>query len=148
MKVRPMKYSSSLFAGLLVAVFLVGLFFPFVAEAGQNSGNWNCTGSGISKIFCGITSQFRFMPKLLAIFSYVIAIGLAVSGLMQLKQYGDDPSKVPLRNIIIKLALSAMLISLPYSMQIFVTTVTGSNSMGTATTNISKPSLGSGVSGM
>lgn len=148
MKVRPMKYSSSLFAGLLVAVFLVGLFFPFAAEAGQNSGTWSCAGTGLNKIFCGITSQFRFMPKLLALFSYVIAIGLAVSGLLQLKQYGDDPSKVPLRGIIIKLALSAMLISLPFSMQIFVTTVTGSNSIQQGNTSIAKPKLGTGVSGM
>lgn len=146
MKARRMKYSTSLFAGILT-VFLVGLSFPFSAEAATNVTNWACSGSGLNKIFCGMTSQFRFLPKLLSLFSYVIAVALAVSGLMQLKEYGDDPSKVPLRGIIIKLALSAMLISLPFAMQIFVTTVTGADSITSTNVISNKPSLGTGVSG-
>lgn len=145
-----MKYSPSLFAGLLT-IFLAGLFFSFPAAAqyGQEADTWVCasTAGGINKIFCGITEQFRHMPKLLAVFSYVIAIGLAISGLLQLKEYGDDPSKVPLRGIIVKLALAAMLISLPFSMQVFVTTVTGADKLDADNTHISKPGLGSGVKG-
>lgn len=147
MKVRRMKYSSSLFAGLLI-LFLVGLFFPFAAEAKDVTTSWNCSGDkNLNTIFCGITSQFRFMPKLLSLFAYAIATFLAVSGLMQLKQYGDDPSKTPLRSIVIKLALSAMLVSLPFAMQVFVTTVTGADKIENAAGSVGRPSLGTGVSG-
>lgn len=146
-----MKYSSSLFMGTVVTVFLAGLFFAFPAAAqmGQESSSWACgDGNGtLNSIFCGITTQFRWMPKTLSIFSYVIAVMLFVSGLLQLKEYGDDPSKTPLRGIIIKLALGTMLISLPFMTQIFVTTVTGADDMATATISVSKPTLGSGVSG-
>lgn len=122
---------------------------PSMAHAmAPDSGSWLCGGDGkINQIFCGITSQFRHTPKLLSLFSYVIAVALAVSGLLQLKEYGDDPSKVPLRSIIIKLVLSAMLISLPFSMQLFVTTVTGQSSIQSSNTIYARPSLGSGVSG-
>lgn len=142
-----MKYSSSLFAGLLVAVFLVGLLMPLPAFAQESS--WGCSGNGnLNSVFCGITAQFRFMPKLLSLFAYVIAVALAISGLLQLKEYGDDPSKVPLRNIIIKLALAAMLISLPFAMRIFVTTVTGVDNVSAGNSSIGRPSLGTGASGL
>lgn len=146
-----MKYSSSLLTGLVVTVFLAGLFFAFPAAAqmNQDSGSWICDGGGtLNNIFCGITGQFRFMPKTLSVFSYVLAVMLFVSGLLQLKEYGDDPSKTPLRSIIIKLAMGTMLISLPYMTQIFVTTVTGADNMESgATIAIDTPKLGVGVSG-
>lgn len=145
-----MKYASSHLTGLVVTVFLAGLFlaFPAAAQMGQESSSWTCSGEGtLNSIFCGITSQFRWMPKTLSTFSYVLAVILFVSGLLQLKEYGDDPSKTPLRGIMIKLALGTMLISLPFMTQIFVTTVTGADDMATATISVSKPTLGSGVSG-
>lgn len=145
-----MKYSSSLITGLVVTVFLAGLFvsFPAFAQLGQEAGTWTCSDAGkINAIFCGITNQFRFMPKLLSIFAYAIAMMLFVSALLQLKQYGDDPSKVPLNSVIVKFVIAVMLISLPYATQVFVTTVTGAESMGTAGSQVSKPSLGAGVSG-
>lgn len=144
-----MKLSSSLFAGLS-GLFLAGLllFLPVPAYA-ESTADWACQGDKtLNQIFCGITTQFRFMPALLSIFSYAIAAFLGVTGLLQLKQYGDDPSRTPLQGIIIRLALSAMLVSLPFAMQVFVTTVTGSDNVTQAQTHLSrKPSLGSGVSG-
>lgn len=130
---------------LALIVFVVAGLLPFDAFA-QNVDSWQCSGQGISKIFCSMTNQFRFLPKLLSILSYVAAAIFAFKGLMQLKEYGDDPSKTPLQSILVKLAIAAMLISLPLAMQVFITTVTGAKDM-TAGTTLSKPHLGKGVAG-
>ena len=61
----------------------------------------------------------------MAIFAYVMAAVITLVGLVHLKNYGDDPSQVPVRSIIAKFVLATCLISLPFAMQVFITTVTG-----------------------
>ena len=142
-----MTYISKLLLIALV-VSLAGLF-PFQAFADTADANaWNCADGahGLNRIFCGMTTQFRFLPKLLAIFAYVFAAVLAVQAMLQLKEYGDDPSKTPLQSIIIKLVLAAALISLPFAMQTFITAVTGASDMETKV-ELKKPSLGNHVGG-
>jgi hypothetical protein len=142
-----MKYVPT-FLICLAVLFLAGLL-PFDAFAqAQDANSWQCDGgTSINKIFCGITTQFRYLPKLLAIFAYVIAAILAFKGLLQLREYGDDPSKTPLQSIVIKFALAAALISLPLAMQLFITTVTGASSVNGNVEITTAPTLGTGVSG-
>lgn len=145
-----MKYPSSLFAGFL-GLFLAGLllFYPEMAFA-EGTVEWNCSDKGnLNQVFCGITSQFRFIPQVLAVFAYAIAVFLAVTALMQLKQYGDDPSRTSLPGIIVRLVLAVSLISLPFAIQIFVTTLTGTKSINEVSSTMTRdrPKLGDGVSG-
>jgi len=146
-KARLMKYLPTI---LFVAVLMAGLFLlPVDAFAQQaKAEKWACAGNkDINSIFCGITTQFRFLPKLLSLFAYVIAAVLIFKALFQLKELGDDPSKVPVQSIVIKFALAAALISLPLAMQLFVTTVTGAKDLNEAGAVAVRPQFGNGLSG-
>ena len=88
----------------------------------------------LNKVFCGLVVQFSPFAKFLAVIAYVMAIALLLTGLLNLKAYGEDPSQTPLRSILIKFVLAAMLVSLPMAMQIFVTSVTGVSSIDTKVT--------------
>lgn len=146
MKARRTGILPLLVLGL--GVLLCAGLLPFDAFANGLANDWDkCSGSGVSKIFCGITQQFRFMPRLLSIFAYVMAVVLAVQGFLQLRDYGDDPTKVPLPSILIKFALAAALISLPLTMQLFVTSVTGAKSITATSQLTNKPSFGKGAGG-
>jgi hypothetical protein len=102
------------------------------------------TGTGtVNAVFCNLVQAFSPFASFLALCTYVMATFLGLTGLLNLKAYGDDPSQTPLRSIIIKFALAAMLISLPLAMQVFVTSVTGAQSIDTVV-QVKKPSLYSG----
>lgn len=135
-----MKHIPSILTIGLLGVFLAGLL-PFPAYAAEG-----CSKDGINTIFCSIVLQFGVFPKFLATISYVMAAIFGLLGLLQLKEYGEDPSKTPLRSILMKFFLSAVLVSLPLAMRVFVTTVTGADSLESETT-IRQPSFGKGVSG-
>lgn len=123
-----------LIIGALVT-FVTGLF-PFNAFA------MSCTSDGtLNSVFCSLATEFSTTPKLLSILSWVGAVILAVIGFINLKEYGDDPNKVPLRGIIVKFVIAVMLISLPLVMSVIITSVTGEESMASAG-EVSKPRLG------
>lgn len=133
---------------VLAVVLVVGLF-PHDAFAQKAlDQDWACKGDrSLNTIFCGITNQFSTMPKLLSVFAYVIAAVLTFKGLLQLKEFGDDPSKTPIQSVIMKFALAGMLACLPLAMQVFITTVTGAKDVSAASALSRKPSLGNRVSG-
>lgn len=100
-----------------------------------------CEGSSdLGLVFCHMTKETRPIAALLGVIAYVMAVVIAMRGFLQLKAYGDDPSQVPLRSIIIKFVLATMLISLPLAMQVFITSVTGAKGVEAQAT-IKKPRL-------
>ena len=79
----------------------------------------------IGGIFCNIATQFRPITGVMSILVYALAAVLVLMALMSLKEYGDDPSRVPFRSIVLKFVLACCLISLPLAMEVFMTSVTG-----------------------
>ncbi len=86
----------------------------------------------LGNVFCNLTEQMGLFPALLSIGAYVMAAVITLIGFINLKNYGDDPSAVPLRSIIMKFVFAVLLISLPLTMQIIVRTVTGAKSIDEA----------------
>ena len=103
--------------------------------------------SSLEGLFVNLSLNFITVAKLLAIFAYVMAAVIMIVGLVHLKNYGDDPSQIPVRSIIMKFVLASMLVSLPFAMQIFVTTVTGASDIESQS-SVAAPCLmnGSGLS--
>jgi hypothetical protein len=139
-------------SALLIALpYSIGLTTMSLAITGQysltnTSGSFasgaSCAaGSGIGAVFCNIVAQVRPFAGFLAMASYVIASALLLTGLLNLKAYGDDPSQMPLRSIVVKFVLATMLFSLPLTMQLFVTTVTGAQSISTSAAAVGTPQL-------
>lgn len=132
---------------MALLIMVIGLF-SFPAFAQQGGGVWakGCEVDGsLSGLFCSLSTEFRFIPKALAIFSYAAGVMLFFIALLAVKQYGDDPSQTPLRGIVIKFVLGAFLISLPMAMEVVVKTVTG-DSMDTSSTvvRVQRPCLAHG----
>jgi hypothetical protein len=110
-----------------IGLALIAGLLPFPALA-QTPTQWasKCTADGtLYGLFCNLGAQFRYMPQLLATLCYTGGAGLLLMALLNLKAYGDDPSSVPIRSVIMKLVLATFLISLPLAMQVFVGSVTG-----------------------
>ncbi len=136
----------------------LGMRFPtvissqdtFEDETGFKGYHFSDQDSGsttsLEAVFSSLSVEFIPLSKTIAVFAYVIAAVILLVGLLHLKNYGDDPSQVPIRSIMIKFVLASMLISLPFAMQIFVTTVTGKSTIETQDT-VGKPCLmnGSGL---
>jgi hypothetical protein len=95
----------------------------------DNAGVGRERATNIGDTFANLAFEFVPLAKVMAVFSYVFAAMITLTGLLHLKQYGDDPSQMPLKSILIKFILASCLISLPFAMQIFVTSVTGRDSI-------------------
>jgi hypothetical protein len=106
-------------------VFLPGLFLCLVFSTLPQDA-FAQVGT-VGTIFERLADQFSTMAGTMAFFCYLSGAVLGFTGLLNLRAYGDDPSSVPFRSIIIKFALGAFLISLPFAIQIAVATVTGVN---------------------
>jgi len=104
----------------------------------------SCSGDGMNQVFCNLVTEISPFAKLLAMVAYVMSASLVLSGLLDLKAYGDDPSQTPLKGIIMKFVLAAMLISLPLTMNIFVSAVTGQKASAPQA-KVGKPMLGKGA---
>ena len=133
----------------ILAVLVAGLFSSSPAFA--QSATWapGCGADGtLNAIFCSLSTEFRFIPKALALFAYAGGVILAFIALLNLRAYGDDPSQTPLRDIVMKFLLGAILISLPLGMQVIVKTVTGKGlaDQNIQDTAIDRPCLARGSS--
>ncbi len=114
------------------------------------NNNISTSVNTLESLFSNLSLNFVSVSKLLAIFAYVMAAVIMLVGLLHLKNYGDDPSQGPaVRSIVMKFVLAAMLVSLPFAMRIFVTTVTGASDFETQDT-VGLPCMmnGSGLSAL
>lgn len=95
-------------------------------------GDFPCAMTGtVGDIFCNIAIQFTPVTGLMSVLVYALAAVLILMGLLSLKEYGDDPSRVPFRSIVVKFVLGCFLFSLPLAMELFMTSVTGDASFST-----------------
>ncbi len=95
-------------------------------HVGENSDN---PAGGIQKIFFNLTMKTQGFPQAMIIFCYVMAVIMTLGGLYDLKSYGDDPSRASVKAIVSKFGLAASLLSIPFAMQIIITTMTGADSI-------------------
>lgn len=134
---------SSRLLGVLAA-FVAGLFPSFAFAAGA------CDESGTSlyTIFCNLALNLQNVPPALAILCYAGGVILTMQGLLNLRNYGDDPGQTPLRSIAMKFALAAMLIGLPMSIEVIVGTMTGESLEGAETVSRPKSYSGDGLNSL
>lgn len=91
-------------------------------------------GETLYNVFLSLSKNFIWLPRVMAMLCYVGGAALTMLGLLSLKTYGDDPTSIPLRSVVMKFVLAALLISLPLSMELFITTVVGTKSKNAAIT--------------
>ena len=113
--------STTLILGL-IAVFAVMLFLPVdaFAQAGGVGGNT----VDITKQTSQLSKQLVNVPKLIALGSYVIGAFFAVRALFALKGFIESPDDNPLTKVLGFAAVSALLILLPYIINVMTTTIT------------------------
>ena len=119
---------------IVVVIRTFGMAFPTVESSQQafegaasfkTDYHTGASATTAEALFVNLGTSFLPLAKTMAVLAYVMAAAIILVGLLHLKNYGDDPSQVPVRSIVIKFILAGFLISLPFAMQIFVTTVTG-----------------------
>ena len=110
----------------ILATLVAGLLFSSPAFAQSTSWSDSCADDGtLFGVFCALSTEFRFLPKALALLSYATGVTLFFLALMGWKKYGDDPTQTSVRDLVMKMVVGAFLISLPLAMQMVVKTVAG-----------------------
>lgn len=104
-KLNTLKYG--LAAGLTTSLI----------SASQSQAN------GISDVSTELQTQLGSLPQLFTSASYVMGVGFTIAGLFKLKEYVDDPTSGNMKNALIRLALGALLILLPFVIQTSAQTV-------------------------
>lgn len=129
--------------GLILAL-VIGLL-PFPALAQQSNP---CAGEdSIYRIFCSLAWEFQWLPKFMSLLCYIGGVALVFMALLNLRQYGDDPSSIPLRSILMKFALAALLLSLPLTMNVLVGSITGEErTINSQSEALNRPTLSRGAS--
>ena len=61
-----------------------------------------------------IAKEISIIPKLTAVFAYVIGTFFAATGLVKLKDWMHEPDKNPINAVIIRMIVAVLLISLPH----------------------------------
>ena len=69
---------------------------------------------GLTDVSTQLQTQLGSLPQLFTSASYVMGVGFTIAGLFKLKEYVDDPTSGNMKNALIRLALGAMLILLPF----------------------------------
>jgi hypothetical protein len=72
-----------------------------------------------------IAGQIVYIPKLVAVFAYVIGTYFAADGLLKLKNWMSEPEKNPLNAAIFRLVVASLLIALPKVISISNATIFG-----------------------
>lgn len=104
-KLNNAKYG--LAAGVTTALMSAGS-----AEAG-----------GLAEVSGTLQTQLGSIPQLFTSASYVMGVGFTIAGLFKLKEYVDDPSGSAMKDALIRLALGALLILLPFVINTSANTV-------------------------
>jgi hypothetical protein len=127
-----LPYSIDVVANTIGSSESMGITVESTAQSFKNTASQCSDDKTIGNVFCNLTEQMGIFPAFLSVISYVMAAVITLIGLLNLKNYGDDPSAVPLRSILMKFVFAVMLISLPLTMQAFITTITGAKSIDEA----------------
>ncbi|MDB5478698.1 MAG: hypothetical protein JWM96_1193 [Alphaproteobacteria bacterium] len=118
---------SRLFLFSAFALIILG-FVPGDALAQTPVANvFKCPTGGLNAVFCTLSNELRSTPKLITTLSWIVAVIMGFTALLNLKEYGDDPTKIPLRSIIIKFILCVLLITFPFVISSVRTSLTGTN---------------------
>ncbi len=79
--------------------------------------------------------NFRVLPTAVAWFSYLTGIGFTAVGLLKMRDYVDNPSQAPVKVALAYLFIGAMLVVLPYAVNV------ATESVGGASSGVSRPAL-------
>ncbi len=70
--------------------------------------------AGLGQVSKDIQGQLGEIPSLFTSAAYIMGVGFTIAGLFKLKEYVDDPSSGNMKNALIRLAVGALLILIPF----------------------------------
>lgn len=79
-----------------------------------------------------VGGQTSNIPTFINIICYVFGVALVALGIVKLKQHIEQPTQAPLKDGIARVAFGALLLALPFVLELALNTMTGSTSGGTA----------------
>ncbi len=107
-KLNNLKYGMA--AGLTLALANVNFSFA----------------NGIGDVTDDISQSIQTVPRLFTSAAYIMGVGFTIAGLFKLKEYVDDPTSGNMKNALIRLALGALLILIPFVITTTTDTLGGS----------------------
>lgn len=113
--------SAHVFALLLVC--LAG-FFPIEALAGVQN---------VHTATQQVASQFFNIPTFVIYICYVIGVFLIAQSLLKLRTHVENPTNAPLKDALIRMAVGALFIALPFTLDLAQNTLLGANMAGGGT---------------
>lgn len=126
--------SISRFTLFSLSVFAFGLFFlmPFVDMAA-----WADSSTSLGTGAKHVAKQISTVPKLIAVICYVIGTYFAVRSLLALRGFIENSDENPITRFLAFGITSALLISLPYIIQLTRETLNANYGSGTSITSSS-----------
>ena len=79
-----------------------------------------------------VGEQTGNIPTFINIICYIFGVALVALGIVKLKQHIEQPSNNPLKDGIARVAFGALLLALPFVLQLVLKTMTGQTAGGTA----------------
>ena len=70
-------------------------------------------GTSLNTIMANVINSVELMPALIAAVSYILGLVIAVSALYKTRDHVEDPSRVPLKDAVIRYITAGALFSLP-----------------------------------
>lgn len=121
------------------ATSIYGAGGPIAAEFAivqdNSAANMGITGAlfggNINVIFRNIAASLQNTPGLVSGISYLLALVLGVSGVLQIKDHVQSPEQVPIRSGIIRLLASGAFFALPTIYEALLTSIQGTGTIFT-----------------
>ncbi len=92
-----------------------------VSYAGSGGPNCNSSAANLAGVATDVVCETSRTPRLIASGCYVMGIGFTIAGLIKMRDYVDNPSQAFMKDALIRLAVGACLLLLPWVIFTFFT---------------------------
>lgn len=116
------KYVQSKYA-MMLATGSALILVPTKGHAGVND---------LESLTQQVGTQTGNIPTFINIICYIFGVALVALGIVKLKQHIEQPAQAPLKDGIARIAFGALLLALPFVLQLALNTMTGQTGGGTA----------------
>ena len=89
----------------------------------------NTIRGGIGEMLNNLFVSFAGVPQLLDIVAYVAGISFGIGGIFKLQHHAEQPHQVPIKDGLMRLVAGAMLVALPWVLNVMLETAGGSGQM-------------------
>ena len=103
------------------------------------------TGEGFQNVTANLTASLQDITGLISAICYITGLGLALLGVLKIKDHVENPTQTPLKDGAIRLLVGGALFSLPMLMEV-MSTAFGNNGEVVNVTKVKNVNLGKMVS--